>query len=105
MNHSRRRFFTRGAGFAAAACLLPRMGFAADVPRVDEANPQATALGYKHDASEVDTAKFTRYEPGQTCANCQLYTGAADSEWGPCGLFAGQHVAAAGWCSAWVPKA
>lgn len=108
MNTSRRSFFKQGfcavAAVSVAKLLADRTAFAADLPHVDEASPQATGLGYKHDAAQVDKAKFTRYQDGQHCANCQLFMGAPDSEWGGCGIFAGQAVAAKGWCSAWVKK-
>ena len=35
--------------------------------QVDPAEPQATALGYVHDAAEVDAAKFPRFEASQNC--------------------------------------
>ncbi len=105
MDYSRRKFFIQGASLAAAACLAQRVAVAADLPHVDEASPQATGLGYKHDATQIDAAKFPRYQAGQHCATCQLYTGAAGAEWGPCAIFPGQAVSAKGWCSAWVQKA
>jgi hypothetical protein len=102
-----RRRFLFAAGSAGAAVLAIRAldVAAADMPAVDPAGPQAMALGYVVDATTVDKAKFPRYEAGQTCANCQLYQGAADSESGGCLLFAGQLVAGAGWCNSWAKKA
>jgi hypothetical protein len=104
----RRKFLFRasstGVAVLAAHALPISIVSAADVPDVDPAGPQAVALGYVTDASATDTAKFARYEAGQTCANCQLYQGAADARSGPCLLFAGQAVAAAGWCNSWVQK-
>lgn len=72
-----------------------RPAAAADQPKVDPTEPQAQALKYVHESPK----------PGQNCANCRLYTGAAASAWGPCAIFPGKQVAAAGWCSAWVAKA
>ena len=69
---------------------------------VDEKDPQAVALGYVADAKRVDVKKYPTYALGQHCANCVLYQGKADDKAGPCPLFAGKHVAAAGWCSAWA---
>ena len=106
---SRRQFiFTCGAsGVAAlgAKAMLGSVALAADMPPVEVSNPTAMALGYVTDATATDTAKFPRYEAGQECANCQLYTGAADSDSGGCPLFAGKSVAARGWCNSWVKKA
>ncbi len=102
---SRRIFFRRTIGGAVLLCSGSQLAFGEDMAKVDENGAQATGLGYKHDGASVDTAKFARYEAGQTCGNCQLYTGAAGSEWGPCGIFPGKAVNANGWCSAWVKKA
>lgn len=76
----------------------------ADTPRLGEDDPQAQALGYRHDASDVDTARFASYQPGQACANCTLYAGEADDAWAPCPIFRNQQVNANGWCSAYVAK-
>lgn len=111
MSHeeNRRTFLKRGLGLVAAVSVadvtIRRTAFAADLPKVDENGAQAVGLGYKHDASTVDKAKYARYADGQNCAGCALYTGAAGQEWGGCGIFAGQVVAAKGWCSAFAPKA
>jgi hypothetical protein len=109
MENSRRTFFKRGLGAVAAVSVAQlvahRVAFAADMPHVDPASPQASGLGYVHDATTVDKAKYARYQDGQKCGTCALYQGAADAEWGGCGIFAGQAVAAAGWCSAFAPKA
>jgi len=103
---NRRRFmFATGVGGAAVLASRVVDVAAADMPAVDMGSPQAMALGYVEDATKTDTAKFARYEAGQTCLNCQLYQGAADSASGTCPLFAGQSVAAAGWCNSWVKKA
>jgi High potential iron-sulfur protein len=73
--------------------------------RVEESEQQAQALGYKHDATKVDKAKFPKFASGQTCANCSLYKAKATDAWGPCDIFGGREVNAKGWCSAWVKKA
>lgn len=98
-----RREFTRRCAALAAASALPAVAQAEDLPKVDENGPQAQALGYRHDASTVDTAKYANFAAGNLCSNCQLYQGGA--EWGKCGIFPGQVVNANGWCSAWVKKA
>lgn len=104
MNRRRFMFATGASGAAILAGSVIDVA-AADMPPTDTSSPQAVALGYVEDATTTDTAKFARYEAGQTCANCQLYMGAEGSEWGPCPLFAGHSVAAAGWCNSWVKKA
>src|SRR6185295_3350209 len=76
-----------------------------ELPHLDEKDPQAAALGYKHDAKQVDRKKFANYQPGQTCATCQQFQAKAKEPWAPCAIFPGKSVAANGWCSAWVKKA
>ena len=75
------------------------------LPQADEKDPTAQALGYLHDATKVDKAKFKQYAAGQTCANCQLYQGKPADAWAPCTIFPGKQVNGKGWCSAWVKKA
>ena len=40
--------------------------------RLEESDPQAAALGYRHDATKVDAKKYPTYAAGRNCANCQL---------------------------------
>ena len=56
-------------------------------------DPTAKALAY--------TDKSTT--AGQTCANCMLYQGGTAAT-GPCPVFPGKDVAAAGWCKSWAAK-
>ena len=71
---------------------------------VADTDPQASALGYKADATKTDKAKFPKYAADQSCANCALFQGKAGDAAGGCPLFAGKQVAAKGWCSAWAKK-
>ena len=111
-SNDRRRFLKLSAmGLATLpiASLVYRDGVAGDLPLVEESDPQAAALGYVHDATTVDTAKFPKRagEAGakQFCYNCNLYQGQGEEGAGPCSIFPGKSVKAAGWCNAWVPKA
>ena len=112
MNHSssdRRRFIRALASGLAAlpaglALLRPGPAGAQDLPRLPQDDPAAFALGYVHDASDVDLSKYPRYEPGQVCANCQQWQGEASAEWAPCAIFPGKLVRNAGWCSVWVRR-
>ncbi|MFX7906657.1 high-potential iron-sulfur protein, partial [Acinetobacter baumannii] len=63
--HPTRRLFMFQATTACLAC--PAI---AQTSPVDEASETAVALGYKHDTSLVDAAKFPKHQPGQHCANC-----------------------------------
>ena len=98
---SRRRFVKSSLAMAAA---IPVVTFAsrataADLPQLDPSDPTAVALKYVHDATQAQRASDEHI-----CANCIQYTGEEGTEWGPCTLFPGKAVAAAGWCAAYVMK-
>ena len=99
-----RRRFVKEVG-AATAAVTAGFGtgslYAAELPRVDEADPMAKALNYVHDARTVDAA---RRLSGRYCSNCALYGGTAEKEWAKCSIFPGKVVAGQGWCNAWAPK-
>ncbi len=97
-----RRVFMMQAAVTCAATLLAVHAQAQSM--VAETDPQASALGYKADASKVDKAKQAKYAAGQACGNCALYQGATGSAAGACPLFAGKQVSAKAWCSAWAKK-
>jgi High potential iron-sulfur protein len=101
-----RRQLLRGAlaGIAAApaAALVARNAAAAEP--LAESDPTAKSLGYVADAKKVDPKANPNYKPGQVCANCMQYTGKAGAAQGPCNIFPGKDVKAAGWCKVWVLK-
>ena len=83
----------------AAALRQTRAGDAASLPLLSVDAPEAKALKY------VENAQQARDKvPGSSCANCGLYQGASGSTQGPCQLFPGKAVTAAGWCSSWAPQ-
>lgn len=89
----------------AAAATPAAPATSAKLPLVEPGSPQAQALGYVSDATQVDKAKYKTYVAGSHCANCALFQGQASDTEGGCPLFPGKHVAAKGWCSAWAKKA
>ena len=107
---TRRKFIT-GSAAASVLPLLSASSVRADNEqlKIEENNPQAIALGYKHQASDVDVTKFPRRagDAGQTqfCSNCMLFNGKAENEWAPCVIFANKLVKGEGWCNAWAKKA
>lgn len=102
MNKRRRFIMTVAAGGGAAA--LASFGVrAAEV--LSESDPQATALGYKADATKVDKTKYPQHQAGQVCSGCNFYQGKATEAMAPCQLFGGKQVAAKGWCSGYAAKA
>lgn len=108
INIERRDFLKIGSLAVASLAITPRAGESlaqGAQQHVDEKDPQAEGLGYKHDATKVDKQKFAKYKPGETCANCQLYQGKPGEAWGGCPIFSNKQVNAKGWCSAHVKKA
>ena len=98
MNQTRRSFlYALGTGvIAIPLSTLTREGSvsAADAPKLDPEDPTAKALEYVHVSADAT----------QLCVGCQLYTGAAGDEWGPCAIFPGKLVNAKGWCKSWIVK-
>ena len=106
---NRRNFLKMGlkaGGGALALSAIPIHLVAAE--EVAESEPLAQAMGYKLDASTVDTAKFPKRagEAGATqfCNNCALYAGKAEDATAPCSIFQNRLVQGNGWCNAWVAK-
>ena len=77
----------------------PAARAAAAAPLLDAAASEAQAVNYVEDAAHASGAT-----PGSTCANCALYQGAEGSAQGPCQIFPGKEVRAAGWCTSWAPQ-
>ena len=74
-----------------------------DMPAIlDPTDPQAQALNYSAHSPK----------DGQSCSNCQLYTGIEGEDSGPCAIFSyrvapnGKQlwVNATGWCRSWGPR-
>jgi len=109
---SRRRFISTTTGTVATIPVVAVFGErafgeeAGATPKLDESNPTAAALGYRHDADDVDTDRFAKRatEEGKTqfCDNCLHYKTSDEEGWGPCAIFPGFVVAAKGWCNVWV---
>lgn len=83
----------------AAASRQARAGDAASLPLLSVDAPEAKAVKYVENAQQAKVRL-----PDTSCANCGLYQGAGGSTQGPCQLFPGKAVTAAGWCSSWAPQ-
>ena len=105
MPQSRRDFIYAGVALWAAS-LTPAASVAAAPPELQESDGIAIALGYKKDATAVDTAKYPKRAgtegAKQICSNCALYSAGAGGL-GGCTAIPGRQVAGAGWCNAWIP--
>lgn len=76
---------------------------------VSETDATAIALGYKHNAAEVDSALKIEKNgtPGakQSCSNCAFYSPLAGVEGGgKCQLIMAGYVKSGGWCKSWSLK-
>jgi len=78
------------------AGLPSRRAHAAELPLLSESDPAAKALDYVEDAAKAKGA-----QSGSLCSNCSVYSGADGAAAGPCTLFPGKWVKAAGWCKSW----
>ena len=109
---TRRKFISTTAKTVATIPVVALLGEqalgeeAGAAAKLDESNPTAVALGYKHDANDVDVDRFAKRatEEGkkQFCDNCLHYKPSDEEGWGPCAIFPGFNVAAKGWCNVWV---
>jgi hypothetical protein len=99
---SRRRLLGNAALTVALAPLaVCKLGSAvgAGAALLNPADPAAKAVKYVEDAKHGQGATA-----GSKCANCGLYQGAGGSVEGPCQIFPGKDVKAAGWCTSWAPQ-
>lgn len=93
----------------AARASEPAAAASEDIPKLDESDTMAQALGYTQDASKVDPQQFPSRAAADNgnefCRTCVHYQAPPDTEWGPCTIFRGKLVNADGWCSAWAATA
>ena len=100
---SRRQLLQRLALGASVAAPLTvgawRRSYAAPAPLLSVDAPEAKAVKYVENVRDAHGAV-----PGNNCGNCALYQGPDGSTQGPCQLFPGKEVKAAGWCSSWAAQ-
>jgi hypothetical protein len=101
-----RRLLTAGTSIAlapVASCVLAQTG-----EKVEEGEAAAVGLGYRWDATQVDTKAYPKRAGAQGarqfCENCALFEGEAGDRWAPCSIFQGRLVSGKGWCNAWVSR-
>ena len=76
----RRTFFLK---VVAAGSLLAGATSASQAQaKIEESDPQASALGYKHDTKKVDKAKFPKHDDSQTCSQLPAVPGQAAGRMG-----------------------
>jgi high potential iron-sulfur protein len=89
---------------AAGAAIGARGARSAETAKVDVHDPQAVALGYVENASQVDAKKYPQYAAGSNCDNCLQLQGKPGNNYRPCALFSGKLVAVSGWCTGWTAE-
>jgi len=102
--NSQRRILLTVLPAAAGGAVLASGAALAQPARVAETDANAMALGYKHEASAVDTKKYPQYVKGTMCSNCMLYAGKPADAWAPCGALGNKQVKGSGWCAAYAKK-
>lgn len=105
MSNTSRRAFVMSIVAGSSALAASRVDAQAAAAKLEEADAQAVALGYKADASKVDKAKYPQHAATQVCSGCNFYQGKPSDPMAPCQLFAGKQVAGKGWCTAFAKKA
>ncbi len=102
MNQQNRRVFMLQV-VAGTSVLASGQLMAQDKPistvKLTEEDKYAKTMGFRYDTTKVDQAKYARHDAAtQQCSKCQLYSGKAGEEWGPCSFFGGRLVNQNGWC-------
>ena len=88
------------AGSSLLAGSVSNVRAAGAMAHLEESDATATALGYKHDATQSDRPA----DSDAICGNCQLYQPGDEEAWGGCALFPNKAVNEAGWCRSWIKK-
>lgn len=88
-----------GAALVPLGALLMRTAQASAMPLLSVTAPEAKAVQYVEEAGSAKAAGA-----GANCASCALYQGNAGASQGPCQLFPGKDVKAAGWCTSWASQ-
>jgi len=101
MSASSRRTFIIHSAVAGAALGCGRAAFAAP-KKIEESEPKAASLGYKHDSAQVDAKRFPKHTAAEKCNNCMAWLGKPTDPWGECDLTADRLVSNGGWCSSYV---
>ncbi len=102
VDRSRRRLLqklTLGVPLVPLAAYQLKTALAADAPLLSPDATEAKAVKYVEDVSKAKGAL-----PGSTCASCAVDQGHSGAPMGPCQIFPGKQVKAAGWCSSWAPQ-
>jgi hypothetical protein len=99
-----RRVFLMAPVVAGTTALHTRTSHAA-LKNVEETEPKATAIGYRHDSTKVDKARYPKHDATQKCHNCLAWApDKPTDEWGECDLMSDRMVNRNGWCSSYKKR-
>ena len=88
--------------FAAGVAGLYAPSAQAALKRVEESEPKASAIGYRHDSTKVDKSRYPKHEATHVCNNCLAWAPEKPAdEWGECDLMSDRLVHRNGWCSSY----
>jgi hypothetical protein len=104
MHESSRRKFLFQLAAGASALTMARL-VSAEEPKgeLPPDDAYAKAMGFVVDTNDADSAKYPKHSPDQSCAKCQLWSGAEGDALGPCSFFGGRLVPPNGWCRNFKP--
>ena len=100
MTHTTRRVFMMQVAVSSAA--LAATHAHAAVKKIEENEPKAMSLGYRHDTAQVDEKRFPKHKASEHCAACMAWLGKPTDAWAECDLMADRMVSSTGWCSSFV---
>jgi hypothetical protein len=89
---------------AAASGAVVAGNVCAQARRLQESDPEATAVAYSLDNSKVDKARFPKRQSGDRCSSCKAFIAKPGEEWGQCALIDDKLVNGNAWCSSFVLK-
>ena len=89
----------------AAGVCGPQAYAQSTLKKVEETEPKATAIGYRHDSAKVDKARYPKHDVAHRCYNCLAFAPDKPAdEWGECDLMSDRLVHRNGWCSSYKKK-
>jgi len=101
----RRNFLQIPQLLALGAVVRLEVAVAQEEVILKDSDPEAIAIQYQSDATQVDHQRYPKYAVGQACSNCNVFYADAGATSGTCGIVFGKVVAAKGWCSSYEKKA
>jgi hypothetical protein len=101
MSITNRRVFLIHVAATGGAALCAGEALGA-VKKIEESEPKAASLGYRHDTAQVDEKRFPKHKASEHCSGCMAWLGKPADPWAECDLMADRMVSNGGWCSSYV---